>query len=533
MDCTSTRLPYRQTGAFSNFIVDYIDQEQKLAPFFTYQPSLTGIRAAIEARKATPNDRHVLVSQLRKQYAGQPHYEKVNKNIELLASADTFTVTTAHQPNIFTGPLYFIYKIVHAIRLAGHLKDSLPGFNFVPVYYMGSEDADLDELGHIHLEGKKLSWETKQTGAVGRMKVDKSFLQLIDVIEGQLAVLPFGREIVSMLKDSYQPGRMIQDATFELVNRLFAEKGLLVLIPDNAELKRLAADIFKDDLLHQTPSELVGKTIESIDKAGYKVQANPREINLFYLTDGIRERIVKNSSGYKVKGTDILFSQEQMLKELDEHPERFSPNVILRGIFQETILPNVAFIGGGGEIAYWLQYDGMFSHYKVPMPALILRNSFVIVEKGMQEKISRTGFTVEDFFQSDETLVNKLVERDTKNPMKFNGSITRVEQLYDAFREQAGQVDVSLTKHVDALKTRAVFRLQELEKKMFRAEKRKFQDQRRQIQSIRQALFPGSDLQERYENGCYYYAKWGSDFIDKIYENSLALEQEFVILYER
>ena len=500
-----------------------------MKPFFTHSPALTGIQQSIGARKNFSTNRTILVTALKDQY-GNLLQGKTAANIEALLSPDTFTVTTAHQPNIFTGPLYFIYKILHAIRLAEYCQSSFPEYKFVPVYYMGSEDADLDELGHIHLNGQKLKWETKQTGAVGRMTIDKGFLQLIDAAEGQLSVMPFGKEIISEVKKFYKKGVLIQDATFQFVNSLFAAYGLVVLIPDNASLKKQAAAIFEDDLLQQLPSDLVGKTTEKIDAAGYKVQANPREINLFYLDDGVRDRIEKVNNEWRVVNGTKRFTESELLKELKEHPERFSPNVILRGIFQETILPNIAFIGGGGELAYWLQYGNLFAHYKVPFPVLVLRNSFLVVEETWQEKITRLGFIAEDLFLSEQELLNKLVIRDSKNKTKFNGSLTEVEQLYELFKQQAGKVDVSLTKHVDALKTKAVHRLQELEKKMLRAEKRKFIDQQRQIHAVRSALFPGNGLQERYDNIMYYYAKWGKTFIEQLYKHSLALEQEFVIL---
>ncbi|MDP4264307.1 MAG: bacillithiol biosynthesis cysteine-adding enzyme BshC [Bacteroidota bacterium] len=532
MDCISTRLPYRQTGAFTKIAVDYIDQANALKPFYVYTPSLKGIQQSIDTRKRFPTNREVLVQELKKQY-GDLSKDKVAKNINALLSADTFTVTTAHQPNILTGPLYFIYKILHTIKLAEHLKTSLPQYNFVPVYYMGSEDADLDELGHIYLDGKKLTWDTKQTGAVGRMKVDAAFLQLINTAEGQLAVLPFGKEIVGLARECFKKGALVQDATFQLVNALFAGYGLVVLLPDNAELKKQAISIFEDDLLHQTPSDIVSKTIEKIQAAGYKVQANPREINLFYLGDGIRERMVKKDLAFTVKNSALTFSEKELLKELNDHPERFSPNVILRGIFQETILPDVAFIGGGGEIAYWLQYGEMFAHYKVPFPVLLLRNSFLVVEKSWQEKIARLGFTAGDFFLPGQELLNKLVTRESKNETKLNGSLVQVEQLYESFKKQAGAVDITLLKHVDALKIKAVHRLQELEKKMLRAEKRKFADQQRQILTIQAKLFPGNGLQERYDNMLYYYAIWGKEFIRELYEHSLTLEQEFVVLLEK
>ena len=553
MDCISTRLPYRQTSYFTKIILDYLDHAEALRPFYADQPSLQGLQKAIDSKKNFSN-RKTLAEQLQKQYDQVPGKEATKKNIGALLSPNTFTITTAHQPNIFTGPLYFIYKIIHAIRLSQTCKASMPGYHFVPVFYMGSEDADLEELAHIYLGGQKIEWKTKQTGAVGRMKVDKEFIRLIESIEGQLAVLPFGNEIISMIRDCYQEGMLIQDATFKFVHAMFGDHGLIVLIPDNAMLKKQAISIFEDDLLNETPSVIVEQTASRLHGVGYKLQANPREINLFYLKDGIRERIVRKNSGSKDRkpgssgsiadfkvlrgsspeqGSEISFTEKDLLKELQDHPERFSPNVILRGIYQETILPNIVYIGGGGEIAYWLQLKDLFEHYKVPFPVLLLRNSFLIVERRWQKRISQLGFTVEDFFLPEQELVNQLVARESKNEIKLNGNFSDAEKLYESLKKQAVAVDTSLARHVEALKTQSMYRLQELEKKMLRAEKRKFADQQRQIHTIRENLFPKNGLQERIENVTYYYAKWGSAFFAQIFQHSLSLEQEFVILSER
>jgi bacillithiol biosynthesis cysteine-adding enzyme BshC len=532
MNFTSARLPYRETNCFTKIILDYLDHAEGLKPFYSHMPSLQGIQRAITERQKVSTNRKILVDELRKQYDEIHQNDAVKKNIDALLLENTFTITTAHQPNIFTGPLYFIYKILHAIKLSEHCKDSLPQYNFVPVFYMGSEDADLDELGHFYLNAEKIIWNTKQTGAVGRMKVDKGLLRLISQMEGQLSVLTDGKEILSIIKDCYKEGAQIQDATFKLINTLFGEYGLIVLMPDNAALKKQAENIFEDDLVNETASVIVEETASKLQAAGYKLQANPREINLFFLKDGSRERIVMKNSEYRIQNTELKFTQEQLLKELRDSPECFSPNVILRGIYQEIILPNLVYIGGGGEIAYWLQLKDLFGSYNVPYPVLLLRNSFLIVEKKWQEKIGKLGFAIEDFFLPEQELVNRLVTRETKNEIKLNGNLTEADKLYESLKKQAISVDATLGKHVEALRTQSIYRLQELEKKMLRAEKRKFTDQQRQIHTIKEGLFPKNGLQERIDNFMYYYAKWGRGFIRQLYQNSFALEEEFVILSE-
>ena len=531
MDCTSTQIPYRQTGYFSNLILDYLDQSSSLKEFYNYPPTSNGIKAAIDNRKKIKTNRAVLVDVLKKQYQSVKTSTAVNKNIDALLNENTFTICTAHQPCIFTGTLYFVYKILHAIKLSDQLNKDYPGNHFVPVYWMGSEDADLEELGKIYLDNEKIVWDTKQKGAVGRMNT-KGLDKIIQRIDGEFSVQPFGRELCEVLKDAYLQSPDIQTATFKLLHSLFEKYGLIVVVPDNPALKKLMTPVFKDDLLNQTASGIVNKTISELEK-NYKVQATPREINLFYLKDDIRARIEKDDKGFAVIDTNIKITEKELLTELDEHPERFSPNVILRGLFQETILPNIAFIGGGGETAYWLEYKKLFEHYKVHFPVLLLRNSFLIVEKKWSEKISKMGFEVKDFFKSERELLTLLVSRHRNGELKLEKELAAATQLYHKLRDKAVAIDKTLQQHVEALQARAIRPLQELEKKLMRAEKRKFGDEQRQIHQIKQALFPLDGLQERIENFMPYYSKWGKEFMEMLYHKSLMTEQEFVVLVER
>lgn len=530
MNCSTTQLAYSNTGYFSKVVIDYLQQSPALRPFYEHLPNIDGIKAAIAARQQFIQERKLLVQALQEQYSSITPADKVQQNIQSLLHDNTFTVTTAHQPAIFTGHLYFIYKIVHTIRLADQLKKELPAYNFVPVFWMGSEDADLDELGNIWLSGDKLVWNTRQTGAVGRMNT-KGLDQLIHRIAGELSVLPHGEELIKMIKEAYLNSPDIQTATFKLIHELFAEYGLITIIPDTALLKKQMVSVFEDDLYHQTPGSIVEKTIAQLGEH-YKVQANPRAVNLFYLHEGVRELIEYKNDAYEVRNTQLRFSKAALAVELNDHPERFSPNVILRGLYQETILPNIAFIGGGGETSYWLELKELFHHYKVPYPVLVVRNSFLIVENKWEEKIERMGLQISDFFQPSQQLLTQLVTRQSNGHLKLAQELEATSQLYDAIRIKASQVDETLLAHIEALKARTVKPLQELEKKMIRAEKRKYEAEQQQIQQIKEALFPTGGLQERVENFMPYYAKWGRQFIDCIYKSSLALEQEFVIIKE-
>jgi bacillithiol synthase len=267
-----------------------------------------------------------------------------------------------------------------------------------------------------------------------------------------------------------------------------------------------------------------------LDNAGYKVQAHPREINLFYLQDNLRERFIQNGSGYKVHASDLRFSTEELQQTLEQQPEVFSPNVILRGLFQETILPDVAFIGGGGELAYWLELKGLFQHYNVPFPVLVLRNSFLVVEKEWKGKMNRIGLSEQDIFLSERELLNRLVKKLSSNQLSIDQQINSAREVYAELRAIAKSVDVTLVPHVSALETAAQHKLEALEKKLLRAEKKKFSDQQRQINTIKEALFPKGSLQERVENFLPYYARWGKGFFSCIYEHSAPLQEGFTVV---
>ena len=529
MQATAQRITYKSTGYFSKIVTDYLDQAEELKPFYMDHPSLDGIKNAIAARKNFPTNRQLLVKHLQRQYAGTAITEKQLANIAALNNENCFTITTAHQPNIFTGHLYFIYKILHAVKLAAYLQEQLPGNNFVPVYYMGSEDADLEELGEVYINGSDYHWKTKQTGAVGRMKVDDELIKIIEAIAGQILVETSGEEIIALIKECYTKGTLIEQATFKLVNALFGEYGLLTLLPDDATLKSSMIEIFKDDIINNTSAQIVENTSEKLGEH-YKVQAHPRAINLFYLKDDRRERLEKKNDQYFTVDTQQSFSETELITELNDHPERFSPNVILRGLYQETILPNIAFIGGGGELAYWLQLKDLFEHYKVPYPVQVLRNSFMLVNERLMSKAEKLGLKIDELFAGENLLLNKIVKLTTSVQLNLDNEKKQLALYYSDLKKVSGAVDVTLEKHVENLYAKALKKIEDLEKKMLHAEKLKHEAQQRQLHKLKTLLFPKNGLQERVENFISYYANWNKDFIKNVYEHSLALEQEFCIL---
>lgn len=521
-------ISYSETGFFTPLILDYLGGNEWLRTYYSHEPDWKGIAAAIDARGKYPVDRNVLLAHLHEQYKTVDRSDAVDAAIASLLNDNTFTICTAHQPSLFTGNLYFIYKIVHVIVLAEKLKVLHPNKNFVPVFWMGSEDADLQELGTFYLGKEKIQWDTKQTGAVGKMKT-KGLESLIRRIEGELGVLPHGKELVDLLTRCYTRHADIQTATFALIHALFSSYGLVVLIPDSAQLKEKMQSVFADDLIRNTPSQMVEDTI-AVLSVKYKIQAHPRPINLFYLKEGIRNRIEKTERGdYKVTDTDIRFTEEALLQELQSNPERFSPNVILRGLFQEMILPNILFVGGGGETAYWLELKALFEHYRIPFPVLMLRNSFLIIPEAAHKKMGKLGLEASDIFVSEQILLDRIAQQQYPEQLNLTEERARLAKLYGELQEKANAIDKSLEEHVKALHAQSLRRIDELGKKMQRAARKRQEVQQGQIRSLKEALFPFKGLQERVENFMPYYARYGNEFLRWIFQYSNTVEQEFTV----
>jgi bacillithiol synthase len=530
MDGCCSTLPYDKTGAFSRLVTDYLAASDTIRPFYEHPVSYEGLQQAIENRKKFGSPRGLLQHVLQDQYEAFELSGKQAVHLTKLHHDNTFTIVTAHQPNIFTGHLYFIYKILHAIKLADELNKMWKQYHFVPVFYIGSEDADLEELGHIYAGGEKLEWNTDQSGAVGRMHT-KGLDKLIERLEGQFGGLQYGKEMIALLKRCYLDSENIQTATFKLVNELFAEFGLLVLIPDDARLKHAFSPVIKKELLTQFSNKIVSTTISNLQEH-YKVQAAGRELNLFYLfEDGRRERIEKSGDRFRVLFSDLSFSESEILAELDAHPERFSPNVILRGMYQESILPNIAFIGGGGELAYWLELKDLFHQSQVPYPVLVLRNSFLMVNDKADALIRKLTLSEEELFlplmEQEDLLVSRLHGKQSD----VDDTLSAMQALYAQLQKQAGNIDVTLAAHAEALLTKAQKGVAGMGKKMKRAERRKIQDESRQLEKLKEMLFPHHGLQERVENFMPYFAQYGPGLLQRLYNESLTLEGLFAISY--
>ena len=482
------KLAFDNTGTFSDIFLDYLNGSPKLAPTHSFDPTVEGFEKSLSYKKLSQEYRSTLSRVLSEQYTDVTVSDAVKENISLLTDQATFTVTTGHQLNIFTGPLFFIYKIVSAINICKILKSKFPEYNFVPVYWMASEDHDFEEIDHTYVDGKKYQWATDQSGAVGRFATD-GLAELADSIPGNTAIF----------KNAYTSGKTLAQAVRQYVNDLFGAEGLVVIDADNSELKAEFASVMEDDLLNHSAFKAVNSKSEYLVDQGYKPQLNPREINLFYLEDGLRSRIERDGELYKVVDTEISFSKTEILALLKSNPEKFSPNVILRPLYQEVILPNLGYVGGPGELAYWLQYKEMFDFYKVDFPVLMPRTFGLYLDKNIQRKSEKLKLEFGDLFTEVEQLKKKFVHS-LNTQLDLQSERQQVAQTYESLKKLASEIDVTLIQHVDAQLEKHRQCLDKIQNKFVKAEKRNREDEMAKIMALKEYTFPGGTLQERKVN---------------------------------
>ena len=525
-----THIPFQKTGFFSKIMTDYLDQKESIQPYYNNFPNLKGFASQIQekGKNFSLSTRKELVSVLQDQYTNITTSEATLENIKLLENKDTFTITTGHQLNLFTGPLFFLYKIVSAINLSETLAEQFPLQRFVPVYWMATEDHDFEEINYFKFKGEKVTWDRQDGGAVGRFSLEG----MQDVFASFSKKLGDSKNAVYLLelfKRAYVSHTSLADATRYIANDLFKTYGLVILDADDQRLKNIFAPIIKDELLHQTSWKAVSNTILNLEKQ-YKVQVNPREINLFYLTENSRERIIENQGQYSIHNTELVFSEAEILKELENHSDRFSPNVIMRPLYQEVILPNLCYIGGGGELAYWLQLKAYFETVKVSFPILLLRDSVQILSKTQVKKLHNLNISFEEMFMKQHLLLAKKVKENLDIKFSFSDAKELLTQQFLALRRIANETDVSFIGAVDAQHRKQIKGLENLEKRLLRAEKRKQADFTNRIILLHNELFPNNGLEERQRNFSEYYLQYGHGLFTALKESLKPLEQAFTIL---
>ena len=488
-------ISFEETKQFSKLFLDYINGESNLRSFYTYTPEIVSFKQAIADKGKENTNRELLVDVLKQQYSKLADSSVSLNSINLLLDKKTFTVCTGHQLCLFTGPLYFIYKIISTINLAEALKKKYPENNFVPVYWMASEDHDFAEIASINLFNKKLTWENESGGAVGRLSTS-SLNVVIEELKQILGESENAKSLTQLFSDGYLNHSNLAEATRYLVHQLFGQYGLVILDADDVRLKSDFLEIIKDDISNNTNYKIVNQAIVDLEKFGHKSQVNPREINVFKLSENSRVRIESASA-----------------EALNYKADEYSPNVVLRPLYQQKILPNLAYVGGPGEIAYWLEYKAMFDHHKINFPVLMPRNFALLSDEKADQQIQKLGLSKVDLFKDIDALTKEFISKNASSDVSLKEQEDKLTTMFKELTERVSAVDITLKASVEAEFQKALGSLKNIENKLLKSEKQKQETSINQIKKLKDKFLPEGILQERHDNFAPYYLKSGKNLI--------------------
>ncbi|QDP85561.1 bacillithiol biosynthesis cysteine-adding enzyme BshC [Chryseobacterium sp. SNU WT5] len=520
-----THIPFLELESIPQLIKDFLTQkivgfEDKVFNFENVERQII-----LKEQSFSSSYRSVLLQVLKDQYEGCQLTASQNQNIQYL-SKDAFTITTGHQLNLFTGPSFFVYKILQTIKFAAVLNEKYSTKKFVPIFWMASEDHDFEEINHFKTESNYYETKAKSGGAVGRIKIEDDFF--LQQFEEEFENSVFGTELILLLKRAYRKGNTLAQATRIIVQELFSEYGLLVIDGDDDRLKAEMKTPFKEELLQQNLYNTTKETVSFLSHEYGKVQVNPREINLFYLSE-TRDRIAFENGKYVIVDKDLHFSKEEILEELESHPERFSPNALMRPVFQETILPNIAYIGGNAEIMYWLELKDYFKHLNLPFPLLIPRNSMLMIPQKTISKAEKLDLRITDLFKNFSTLSKKILLKDNRILNLLDEQEIILTKHFAQLKNQAESTDKTFGNLVQAEQTRQLKSFERMKKRLLRAEKIKQHEKLERLENIFLSVHPGKIWQERTYNFSVFYSDLGKEWLDTCYEGMEIDNSELII----
>ena len=507
-------IPFLEADSIPALIKDFLKGD--IAGFEDKFFSLENFKKQIKSKEFSfsKDQRHILAEVLYDQMKSLQLSGKQHLNLELIHNSKTFTITTGHQLNLFTGPAFFVYKILQTIKTAEFLKGHFPHYNFVPLFWMASEDHDFEEINHFKTENHYYEIAAESGGPLGRIKIQDQFF--INEFENEFRDSVYGTELIRWMKEAYAEGNTLAEATKILVNTIFSEYGLLIVDGDDARLKKQMITVFEDELLNSSLLNQSRKKVEYLTEKYSKVQVNPREINLFYLSD-TRDRIEKRNGEYVIIDKNIVFTEQEILQELNHHPENFSPNALLRPVYQEKILPNLAYVGGNAEIMYWLELKDYFDAAQIDFPILVPRNSMLYLSEKIVGKVEKLDLSIPDFFKNFADIIAQALLLNSNLYKLISEKEHLIAEAFSQLKEQAVETDKTFKNLLDAEQTRQLKSYKRMHKRLLRAEKIKQSEKVGRMESLFLKIHPGKNWQERIYNFSIFYADFGKNWLQNCY----------------
>ena len=519
--------PFANLGAFPDLFVDYCTDFDAVADFYAGDWRDLGARhEAADAAARRPADREELADVLLDQNERWGLDAATRSHIEALRNPESVAIVTGQQVGLLTGPLYTIYKTITTLQLAEEWAEQT-GRTVVPVFWVEGEDHDFEEIATAHVlhrnEVVPLRYDPDvgdNPGAVGRLALTDAIEDVLDRLDEALPPSDFKPGVMERVRAAYQPGTQIEDAFTRLMRSLFEDDGLVFINPDDARLKALTRPLFRRELEDpETPAARIDATSQTLRDRGYHAQVTARPTNLFWLGDDARWPIDLGDDGtFQLRGTDRTFSRTELIDRLDTEPERFSPNVVLRPLMQDHLLPTAAYVAGPGEVSYFAQYGDVYDWAGLDMPLIHPRASVSLVEGKVQKVLGKYDLTVADFSDTLETLFQDVVvdTMEVDVDAVFSEAMPQLHQTINALKPEVEAVDRTLGSSAEATRAAIVDEMEALKQKVVRAEKRQQDEVRAQLEKAHVNLRPSGHLQERTITVLYYLNKYSPALLDEL-----------------
>jgi bacillithiol synthase len=518
----------------SNLFLDYLYEFNNVKEFYkiNFRDKDSYLKHFKKISESSREFRAEVSRILDNQYSGTDISDKTRRNISLLESKNTLAVVTGQQLGLLGGPLYTVYKIISAIKLSKYLSERYDEFNFVPVFWLEGDDHDFEEVRYLNLinENNELTRiiypgevpEEGNIGSVGYINLTESINEVFKQIEENLRKTEFTAGLLAKLKEIYSEGKTFKDSFKELLIWLFDEYGLVVLDPQDKKIKELLRPVFKKEVTgFRTHSEKLVH-VSAVLEEDYHAQVKVRAVNLFYNYDEGRYLIEPADNDFRLRRKRKKFTPDELLNLIDTEPEKFSPNVLLRPLCQDYILPTAFYVAGPGEVAYFAQAAPLYDFYSVNVPIVFPRSSVTIVEKNISSLMDKYGVDVKDVYVFNGDLKSKILQSVSNNPTEdiFKETENQFEYAMDQLKEKLFEIDKTISDSSSKYKQKIFSYLGELKTKALEAQDKKHAVTIRQAEKISSSLFPNSNLQEREINMIYFINKYGENFLKQLFEET-------------
>lgn len=519
-----------QPPGLSKLFTDYLENFEQVSEFYNgdYRSHDSFLATAQNVkRRELPVGKLVpiLNEQNQRFGCGVPTLDKINLLLERQACA----VITGQQTGLFTGPLYTIYKALTTVKLAERLNRTCEGC-YVPIFWLASDDHDFREVNHVNIIDKENSLQTTvyaghdvdQKVPVSSIKINAQVGQPLEQLDAATHPSEFKAGVLEILADAYQPGASFSTAFGTFLMYLFKSFGLILIDAGDPRIKALGKSVFQKEISEQSPSTRAAlQASKNLLDKGYhnQVQVQENFLNLFYV-DGERRAIERSDNLFAIKGTDRKFDLPRLLKAADETPELFSPNVLLRPIFQDTLLPTVAYVGGPAEADYYAQMKGIYNCFDLEMPIIYPRKSITLLESKIEKVLDTYELSVADLWGNEDHLINEIVKARLPDALekRIENASLCINKNLQALEEVVVEFEPTLANTVENVKGRIFGQMEVLEKKIRQAYKKRNEVIHLQIKKAKSSLYPNNQLQERALNILPFLFKHGPGFIDQLYE---------------